>query len=143
MNLEEVPQDEAFLIEGRIRDVCYVVDPDGHYTRALSKGWAPKNEAIKLAWNLIYEHAEETRRQVLEGTLSPIAFYMEINVMDVSILSNYMELSKRKVRKHLLMKGFKKLRPEMLSRYAEVLNITPGELVDADRIRAIVLKHED
>jgi hypothetical protein len=143
MKLDEVPQDEAYLIEGKIRDVCYAVDKDGHYTRALSKGWTPKNEAIKLAWNRIYEHAEETRQQVLNGKLSPIAFYMELNIMDTGILANYMDISKRKVRKHLRMRGFRSLSPEMLSRYAEVLNITTEELVDAERIKEIVIAHED
>ena len=94
MKLDEVPQDEAFLIEGKIRDVCYVVDKDGHYTSVLSKGWTPKNEAIKLAWDRIYEHAEEIRRQVLEGKLSPIALYMEINIMDIIILADYMGIPK-------------------------------------------------
>ena len=38
------------------------------------------------------------------------------------------------------MKGFNKLTPELLSKYAEVLNITPAELVDIERIREI--EHE-
>jgi hypothetical protein len=143
MKLDDVPQDEAYLIEGKIRDVCYVVDKEGHYTRALSKGWIPKNEAIRLAWNQIYEHAEETRRRVLDGKLSPIAFYMEINIMDISILADYVEIPKRKIRKHLLMKGFNKLTPELLARYAQALNISPGELVDKERLREIVLTNED
>jgi hypothetical protein len=143
MKLDEVPQDEAYLIEGKIRDVCYVVDKDGHYTRALSKGWTPKNEAIKLAWSQIYEHAEEKRRQVLDGKLSPIAFYMELNIMNIALLANYVEIPKRKVRKHLRMKGFKSLTPELLARYADALNITPTELVDTERIREIVILHED
>jgi hypothetical protein len=143
MKLEEVPQDGAYLIEGKIRDVCYVVDKDGHYTRALSKGWIPKNEAIKLAWEEIYKHAEGTRVKVLEGKLSPIAFYMELNMMDIAILANYMEIPKRKVRKHIYMKGFNRLTPELLSRYADVLNITPEELVDAERMKDIIFKHED
>jgi hypothetical protein len=143
MKLEEVPQDEAFLEEGRIRDVCYVIDKNGRYTRALSKGWAPKNEAIKLAWNQIYQHAEDTRRQVIEGKLSPIALYMELNIMDLTLLANYMELPKRKVRRHLRMKGFNQLSEELLSRYAEALNLTIEELVDLERIREIVIAHED
>jgi Trm5-related predicted tRNA methylase len=143
MKLDEVPQDGAYLIEGKIRDVCYVVDKDGHYTRALSKGWIPKNEALKMAWEEIYNHAEETRLQVLEGKLSPIAFYMELNMMDIAILANYMEIPKRKVRKHLHMKGFNRLTPELLSRYADVLNIKPEELVDAERMKDIIFKHED
>jgi hypothetical protein len=143
MKFDEVPQDEAFLQEGKIRDVCYVVDKDGHYTRALSKGWKPKNEAIKLAWNQIYEHAEETRLRVLDGKASPIAFYMELNIMDIAILANYMNLSKWRVRRHLRMRVFRKLSGEMLSKYAEALNITSAELVDMERIRGIVIAHED
>jgi predicted transcriptional regulator len=143
MKLDEVPQDEAYLIEGKIRDVCYVVDKDGHYTRALSMGWTPKNEAMKLAWDRIYEHAEEIRRQVLEEKFSPIAFYMEINAMDVATLADYMGIPKRKVRKHLRVKEFNKLTQDMLARYAEVLNITPAELVDIKRISEIAIIHED
>jgi hypothetical protein len=41
------------------------------------------------------------------------------------------------------MKHFNKLRPEFLSKYAEVFNITPAELVDTEIIREIKLKHED
>lgn len=143
MKFDEVPQDEAFLQEGKIRDVCYVVDKDGHYTRALSKGWIPKNEAIKLAWSQIHEHAEETRLKVLEGKLSPIALYMELNIMDLSILANYMELPKWRVRRHLRMKGFRNLNHDMLSKYAGALNITAAELVDIERIKGIVIEHED
>ena len=143
MKFEEVPQDEAFLQEGKIRDLCYAVDKDGHYTSVLSKGWTPKNDAIKLAWSQIYEHAEETRLRVLDGKLSPIALYMELNIMDLAILANYVELPKWKVRRHLKMKGFKKLSTEMLSNYARALNITATDLVDIEKIRGIVIAHED
>lgn len=143
MKLEEVPQDEAFLIEGKIRDLCYVVDKDGHYTHVLSKGWSPKNEALRLAWELVYEEAEAIRNLILEGKASPIAFYMKINVMDEHILATYMDLSRRKVRKHLKMKHFLKLSEDMLARYAAVLNITPGDLVNVERIRTMTLTHED
>jgi hypothetical protein len=143
MKFDEVPQDEAFLQEGKIRDLCYVVDKDGHYTSVLSKGWTPKNDALKLAWNQIYEHAEETRLRVLDGKVSPIVLYMELNIMDLAILANYMELPKWKVRRHLKMKGFRKLNTEMLARYAEALNITASDLVDTERIRGMVIAHED
>ena len=54
------------------------------------------------------------RKQVLAGILSPLAFYMELNIMDVSILAGYTGISKWKVRRHLKMKNFKKLKPELL-----------------------------
>jgi hypothetical protein len=143
MKIDEVPQDGAFMMEGRMSDLCYVVDDKGHYTKALSKGWAPKNDAIRLAWDRIYENAEEIRQQVLSGKLSPIALYMELNVMDVNILSSYTGLPRRRVKKHLKMKGFRNLTPVLIQTYAGVLNLTPDELVDMERIRGIEIRHEN
>jgi hypothetical protein len=141
MKINEVPQDKGYLIEGRISDLNYVVDGDGHYTSRQSRGWIPKNEALKLAWDQVYEHAGEIRRQILEGILSPIALYMELNVMDVSILAAYTGIPKRKVKKHLRMSEFLKLSKEMLDRYAEALNVNAEDLVDIKKIRD--LKYED
>ncbi len=143
MKIDEVPQDGAYLIEGKIRDLCYAVDEKGHYTKALSKGWTPKNEAIKLAWDMVYEKAELIRQKVLSGILSPIAFYMELNIMDVNILSSYTGFTKRKVRKHLKMKGFNKLSREQICLYAEALNISADELTDMDKLRELNIRHED
>jgi hypothetical protein len=143
MKIEEVPQDGAYLIEGRIRDLCYVIDDKGHYTKVLSKGWAPKNEAIRLAWDIVYEKAELTRQKVLSGILSPIAFYMELNIMDINILSNYTGFPKRKVRRHLKMKGFNKLTKSQIFLYAEALNISAEELTNIDKLRELTIKHED
>ncbi len=143
MKVNEVPQDGAYLEEGRISDLCYVVDENGHYTKITSKGWAPKNDAIRLAWNRVYENAGEIRQQILAGILSPIALYMELNVMDVGILAGYMGLPRRKVRKHLKMNYFKKLSPELIRNYAEVFNLSADELIDIERIRRIEIKHEN
>ena len=143
MKVNEVPQDGAFFVEGRMSDLYYVVDDKGHYTKVTSKGWAPKNDAIRLAWDRVYENAEEIRQKVIAGILSPIALYMELNVMDVTILASYTRLSRRKVRKHLTMKGFRKLTPEWIQTYAGALNLTPDELSDMERIRGIEIKHEN
>ncbi len=137
MKINEVPQDKGYLIEGRISDLNYVVDTEGHYTSTTSIGWEPKNEAMKLAWEQVYEHAEEIRKKILEGDLSPVAFYMEINVMDIAILAAYMGLPKRKVRKHLKMNEFRKLPEEIINRYAEVFNISPDEFVNPGRIQKL------
>lgn len=143
MNVNEVPQDEAFLEEGKIRDLCYVVDDKGKYTKVLSKGWEPKNDAMKLAWSNVYEKAEATRDRVLAGEISPIAFYMEINIMDIGMLADYMNLPKRKIRRHLKMRVFRKLKPEMLIRYAEVFGIETDDLTKRERLQEIKLAHED
>ncbi len=142
MKIEEVPQDKGYLIEGRISDVNYVVDKDGHYTSVQSKGWYPKNDAMKLAWEDVFERAEAARAKILAGKLSPLAFYMEINLMDVAILASYTGISRWKVRRHLKMRIFRKLKPEIIAKYAEALNLTPDELVSIQKVKEIVLKHE-
>lgn len=135
MKINEVPQDKGYLVEGRISDLNYAIDGEGHYTSTQSIGWQPKNEAMKLAWDNVYEHAAEIREQILKGILSPIALYMELNVMDVPILAAYMGLPKRKVRKHLKMNKFRKLSQEIINQYAEVLNVKPDDLTNIERIR--------
>ena len=135
MKIDEVPQDQGFMIEGKIRDVCYAVDENGHYTKKLSTGWDPKNEAMVMAWDVVYERVEIVRSKILAGELSPIAFYMELNVMDTSILADYTGLSKFKVKKHLKMKKFKELANEVIEKYASTFSISVEELRDVERIR--------
>jgi hypothetical protein len=143
MRIDELPQDEGFLTEGKVRDLNYVLDNNGKYISALSIGWTPKNEAMKLAWEEVHKDIEKTRQLVLAGKLSPLAFYMKLNIMDTGILAGYAGVSRWKVRKHMKMKYFNKLRPDMLARYAEVLNVTPDNLTNTQRIQEIVIRHED
>ncbi len=127
MKKKEVPQDEG-LMEGRFEDVCYALDENGNYIAVLSKGWSPKNEAMLQAWDVIHEKVEQVRQNVLAGKISPIAYYMEKNIMDVRLLADYMELPKRKVRKHLKPEKFSLLEDEILRRYAETFEISLDEL---------------
>lgn len=143
MKVDEVPQDKGFLIEGKISDLNYAIGDNGQYTSRQSRGWNPKNEALSMAWDAVYENTDQARQQVLEGKLSPIAFYMHLNIMDISILSGYTGIPKWKVRRHLKMKNFKKLPSGLLQIYALAFKITPEELTDINRIREVEIKHED
>lgn len=127
MKKKEVPQDEG-LMEGRFEDVNYALDENGNYVAVLSKGWDPKNEAMLQAWDVIHEKVEQVRHDVLSGKVTPIAYYMEKNIMDLKLLADYMGLPKRKVRKHLKPEKFAQLTDDILQRYAEVFGIDISEL---------------
>jgi hypothetical protein len=127
MKKKEVPQDEG-LNEGRFEDVCYALDENGNYVAVLSKGWDPKTDALMQAWEVIEEKVEITRQQVLSGELSPIAYYMEKNLMDLKLLSDYTGLPKRKIRKHLKPVHFNELNDKTLALYAETFGISVEEL---------------
>ena len=115
-------------MEGKIKDLCYAVDEKGKYVQVFSTGWEPKNAAMKQAWEEIREKVENTRQKVLEGKVSPIAYYMEKNIMNVSILAQYLELPKRKVRRHMKPEGFRNLDKKTIEKYAETFRITVDEL---------------
>jgi len=96
----------------------------------LSTGWQPKTDALLQAWEVIEEEVELTRQRVLSGEVSPIAYYMEKNLMDLKLLSDYVSLPKRKIRKHLKPDRFKKLDEETLLKYAETFGISVEMLRD-------------
>jgi hypothetical protein len=129
MKRDQVPQDDANLMEGRSREVCYAVDEEGDYVRVLSTGWEPKNTALLQAWEQIDEQAKEAYRLVRAGRVSPLAFFMAKYMFDVKLLSEYTNIPKRKIKKHLDPEQFRRLDHATLAKYADAFSIEPAELV--------------
>jgi hypothetical protein len=68
---------------------------------------------------------------------------MELKLMDIKILSGYTGISKWRIRRHLKMRNFLKMRPGFLEKYAIAFQLTPAELNDVNRIKEVEIKHED
>ncbi|UTW63659.1 hypothetical protein KFE98_05800 [bacterium SCSIO 12741] len=128
MKKENIPQDDAKLLEGKTRDLCYAVDENGNYTTGLSTGWDPKNAALQHSLDYFNERAEKVLEKVRAGKQSLLAYQMERRYMDVSLMADYMELTKRTVKRHMRPKYFDALDEETVARYAEILRIDPEEL---------------
>ncbi len=124
-----MPQDKGSLASKNITELCYVVDENGNYTTAKSTGWEAKTLAIKESLALIEERAEETKQRVIAGELSPIAYYMELNRMDISLLASYMGIHRFFVKRHFNPKRFQRLRAKTIAKYAKVFGIEPDELI--------------
>ncbi|MFP4023369.1 MAG: helix-turn-helix domain-containing protein [Thiohalospira sp.] len=129
MKKNNVPQDEG-ITGGISREVQYAVDENGNYVKAFSKGWEPKNIVNDIAWQDIQERVEEAIKKIKAGKASPILYYMEKNQMNISLLADYVELSKWKVRRHLKPKGFKRIKSKHLENYAKVFEISVDELIN-------------
>lgn len=128
MKNKEVPQDDEGLMEGKVKDLCYAVDENGRYIQVYSTGWEPKNAALKQAWEEIQIRIEKTKELVMAGSLSPVAYFMEKNIMNISILAQYVKMPKWKVRKHMKPAVFRKLHHSVLAKYAEAFNISVDQL---------------
>jgi hypothetical protein len=130
MQKDEVPQDRK-IIHGQdnsLVKVLYVTDQSGHYETTKYAGWEAENLAMSQAWEDIDEKIETTRRRVIAGELSPIAYYMEKSLMDLPTLAQYMGSWKFFVRRHLKPSVFRKLSKKKLAQYASVFNIPVEEL---------------
>ncbi len=136
MKAKEVPQDDADMMRGIFREPVYSVDEKGKYTTVRSVGWDPKNAVMQQAWDNINEKIEAVRQKVLAGKLSPIAFYMEKQIMDTGLLAKYMGLWRWKVKRHLKPKYFNQLSDDILQRYAEIFDLTAEELKNIDKIKS-------
>ena len=128
MKKEEVPQDDANMLEGKFKVVKYAVNEKGEYEKVASVGWEPENVALEQAWGVINEQVAEARRKVEAGELSTLAYHMEVNMMDPSLLSKHVGLPARLVKRHLEPAEFAALDERTLQRYAESLQLTADEL---------------
>jgi hypothetical protein len=126
MKKTDVPQDRGML--GDVRVLCYVTDENGDYTGSESSGWEPANIANGVAWEFVNEELAEILQKVKQGELSPLAYHMKKCLMDVKVLSGYVNLSPWKVKRHLKPHLFKKLDENALQRYAAALGLTVAQL---------------
>jgi hypothetical protein len=123
MKKEDVPQDLSAL--GKItKEVCYATDSSGKYVTTLSNGWDVKITALDTAWENIEERIVAARQKVLNKEASPLLFFMERGIMDVSILADYTGFWKWQIKKHLNPRVFKTLSDKKLQRYADVFNVS-------------------
>lgn len=127
MKKEDLPQDKSAL-EAMTRELCYVKNEDGKYTTGLSTGWEVKKEALDNAWDDIKERVEEARLAVKNGEKSPIAYFMELRLMDLIILKGYTGFWGFSIKRHLKPGVFKRLSDKKLATYAKAFEISLEEL---------------
>lgn len=127
MKKEDVPQDPSALV-GITRDVCYVKDANGKYTTDLSIGWDVKKQALDNAWDDIKERVAEAALQVKNGEVSPVFYFMELKLMDLTLLSGYTGFWKWTIKRHFKPSVFKTLSNTKLISYAKAFDISIEEL---------------
>ncbi len=125
--LDENNQEDKLLYTYN-RELFYGFDKDGKYVRKVHYQNPSNQVIIKQSWDAAEERIEEVKQKVLAGLISPVAFFMEKNLMEVPMLAAYMEMWKFTVRRHFKPKVFNKLKPEILQKYADVFGISVEEL---------------
>jgi hypothetical protein len=88
MKKENIPQDPSAL-DKFTKEVCYAVDDKGNYVTELSRGWEVKATALDATWQDIEQRISIARQKVMSNEFSPILFFMEYRLMDMSIVGAY------------------------------------------------------
>ncbi len=128
MKINEVPQDDGGLANANMEELCYAVDKEGNYKTKLSRGWKVKTLALNNSLELIEERVQNFKKQFFIGEISPIPYYMELNRMDLNVLSSFMGKWKWLINRHFKPSVFKKLSSKTLNKYAKTFNISVEEL---------------
>lgn len=132
MKKQDIPQDDKILDGKRV--ACYVLEEDGKYVIGRSTGWDAVNVANIQAWEHIYERINKVTKDIADGKKSVLAFYMEKDQMDVTLMAKYVKLPKWRVRRHLKPSVFGNLKTDLLERYASVFRISVDELLQPPKI---------
>jgi hypothetical protein len=126
MKVDEVPQDITFY-EGKKR-ACYALNDEGKYVIVASSGWSAEDVVNSLAVAELEASLEETRKAVLAGRKSPLAYHMERRQMTPEILSKTAGIACFRVKRHFRPDVFFRLKTSILESYARALAMTLEEL---------------
>ncbi len=136
MKDEQVPQDDANLLQGKFKKLYYATDSKDHYTQVRSVGWEPENIVLMQAWEEINKKIEAARTRVLEGKASILLYHMERNQMDTSILAGYVGMPAWMVGLHMRPLFFNMLGLKTLDRYAYAFKMKTEDMIDINKIKS-------
>ncbi|MBS1593013.1 MAG: hypothetical protein JST90_01730 [Bacteroidetes bacterium] len=135
MKEEEVPQDDANMLQGKFRKLYYATDGSAHYKGVGSVGWEPENVVLEQAWEDIRERVAEAKEKVLAGGASPVLYHMERTLMTPDILAGHIGWPAFVVRLHLRPFFFGRLGRKTLEKYAYAFQISLDELTDITKVK--------
>jgi hypothetical protein len=112
------------------RELFYSFDREKGFSAKVDYQYDANQVIIRQSWDAAGERLEQVRQAVIAGKRSPIAYFMEKQLMEVPMLAAYVGLKKWKVRWHLTNTGFRRMKPDTLQKYAGVFDIPVTELTN-------------
>jgi len=104
----------------------YAVDESGRFVGVQSVGWDVSNTGFSKYWEHVGHIIDAARADVAEGRKSPLWYWMQVSLLDVRMLADYMGMWRWRVRRHMRPAVFATLKPTLLDRYAQVFQIEPA-----------------
>ncbi len=128
-NQNPVYKDKAY---GQYRELSYSYEDGGKFEQTVGFHGDADRLILQQAWDLFNERIADARQRVLEGKVSPIAYYMEKNLLDPMNLSMMAGISLWRVKWHFKPGVFKRLSEPTMQKYATAFNVTIDQLKKVD-----------
>jgi hypothetical protein len=107
------------------RIVLYEKDEDGKCRSELKL--TEYDDDIDLYYVQRQKELERLEKELMEGRISPVSFFMQYQNMTVKDLAARMKLGVGRVRSHLTREGFDGLKIATLKRYARIFGIVVSD----------------
>ncbi|WP_419767169.1 hypothetical protein [Arcobacter sp.] len=124
----DVPQENNSTLDGQ-KKVMYGTDDNGEFQR-INYASSVEEYATITAVEEYKELEKECLEDIQNNIASPIKYYMYKNRMDLPTLTSAVDMFSFRVKRHLKMKIFKKLKDDTIKKYADAFNIEIEDLKD-------------
>lgn len=113
----------------------YRMDDQGNFSKKLEANWGAKEIVNNQTWEIVKERIADAKLKVINGELSPIAYYMQKCITDLKTLSLYTGFSKWAIKRHMKPKIFNKLSELKLKKYCDFFEISLEEMKDIAKLK--------
>jgi hypothetical protein len=110
--------------------LIYSLDKNGKYFITTPSDFEPAEVANSFELAEIHRRIEETKLNVLNGKISPLAYYLERNLMTPFRFSGEIGISTWKVKRHLKPAVFRRLNYSFLNKYASFFGISVDDFIN-------------
>lgn len=128
MKIDDVPQDDNPTFRGHGTKAVYAVDAKGRYTKTTTSGWEVEEVVLRDVLENFENQAAMAKERVRRGETSPIDYFVNKRLMDLSALARAMGIARWRVKRHLKPKVFNKLGATLIDRYAELFRVDAATL---------------
>ncbi|WP_051305511.1 hypothetical protein [Desulfogranum mediterraneum] len=127
MNQDSSSPDED-IAQG-VTTVSYVADACGRQQLTPGSFWQPVEVVNRQAWLVIEQQVARSKAQVAAGRRSRLHYYMTANQMNPGLLARYTGQPRWRVLLHLCPFFFQRMAAQTITRYAQLFQISPEELM--------------
>lgn len=132
MKQEEVPQENNKTLAG-IKKAVYATDTKGNYVAIASDGWEVEEIVTSQAVEEFERLAKDALLKVQNKEISPLAYHMVKNRMDLALLAQTTGFFKWTIKRDFKVEKFATMSEKRALIYAEVMGITVDELRSTPR----------